>query len=69
MNGKELLKRLRKHKVIGPDFHTERNRGKGGHVMAHYKSRKASISPNKEFSKGVIKEFLKQLGIDPKGIV
>lgn len=69
MRGKELIRKVKKNKAIGPDFRVEAKRGKGGHVTCHYRGRKTTISPNKEFSKAVAKEFLKQLGIDPEGIV
>ncbi len=65
MTPEELLRRLRKNKEIRRHLRVEKSEGKGSHRMVYYKDRKATLRRHKEMRPGVVKAFLKQLGIDP----
>ncbi len=65
MTPDELLRRLRRNKEIRRHLRVEKSEGKGSHRMVYYKERKATLRQRKEMNPGVVKAFLKQLGIDP----
>ncbi len=65
MTPDELLRRLRKNREIRRHLRVEKSAGKGSHRMVYYKDRKATLRRRKEMNPGVVKAFLKQLGIDP----
>ncbi len=65
MTPDELLRRLRKNEEIRRHLRIEKSEGKGSHRMVYYKDRKATLRQRKEMSRGVVRAFLKQLGIDP----
>ncbi len=68
MTPEELLRRLRKNKKIRGNLRIVESEGKGSHRMVYYKKRKATLRRSKEMNTGVVKAFLKQLGIDPTAL-
>lgn len=70
MKGSELKKKIerlgRRNRI---EVAWDPKRGKGSHGTIHYGTRKATLKDlKKEYSKGLIKAILTQLGIDPKEI-
>ena len=66
MKGKQFLRRLKK---AGVEIIS--GRGKGGHVLAKYKGRQATIPVHgdRDLSLPFLKMVCKQLGLDPKDVL
>jgi predicted RNA binding protein YcfA (HicA-like mRNA interferase family) len=63
MKGRQLIRRL---KAAGVEI--IESRGKGGHVIARYRSRQTTVPThgNRDIGPGFIRELCKQLGLDPR---
>jgi predicted RNA binding protein YcfA (HicA-like mRNA interferase family) len=63
MKGRQLIRRLKAAGVENIE-----SRGKGGHVIARYRSRQTTVPThgNRDISPGFIRELCKQLGLDPR---
>jgi predicted RNA binding protein YcfA (HicA-like mRNA interferase family) len=66
MKCKEFLRRLKQHGVT-----ITGNRGKGGHVLAEYGSKAATIPKHgaKDMAPEFLKEICKQLGLNPRQVL
>lgn len=66
MKARELIKKLKKH---GVEF--IKGRGKGGHQLARYRGKQATIPIHGDTDYGplFVKMICKQLGINPNDII
>lgn len=66
MKGREFIKRLRRAGVVIIE-----GRGKGGHVLALYGNRQATVPFHGDADLGhvFIKKIIKQLGLDPQEVL
>lgn len=66
MKSRQLIRKLKK---IGVEF--TKSRGKGGHQLAKYKGKQATVPVHGDADIGpiFIKKLCKQLGIDPQDIL
>ena len=65
MKSKQLIRKLKK---LGVEFTTDR--GKGGHQLARYKGKQATVPIHGDADIGPVflRKLCKQLGIDPEKI-
>ena len=66
MKGKEFVKRLKRAGVP-----LDAGRGKGGHVLASYNGRQATVPTHgaADYDPNFLKLICKQLGIDPRDVL
>jgi predicted RNA binding protein YcfA (HicA-like mRNA interferase family) len=66
MKSRQLIRKLKK---IGVEF--TKSRGKGGHQLAKYKGKQATVPVHGDADIGpiFIEKMCKKLGIDPKNIL
>ena len=66
MKGREFIRKLKR---IGVEI--TKGRGKGGHCLARYKGKQATIPVHGDvdIATPFLKELCKQLGIDPRNVL
>jgi hypothetical protein len=59
---------MRKNRNIRRHLTVTDKRGKGSHRMVAYKGKRSTLRKSGDMRPGTIKEFLGQLGIDPRDV-
>jgi len=68
MSPDELLRRMRKNRDIRRHLTVTGKRGTGSHRMVEYKGKRSTLRKSGDMHPGTVKEFLRRLGIEWRGV-